>query len=64
MQQAYAPVSGGGAINGWSYAYTGSGGVIKISVYISCYAAVVPQINLGLYGRLMIRFHQRLGIFI
>ena len=45
MQQAYATVSGGGAVNGWSYTYTGSGGIVKISVYISCYVSVVPQSN-------------------
>ena len=45
MQQAYATVSGGGAANGWSYTYTGAGGIIKISVYISCYASVVPQVK-------------------
>ena len=43
MQQAYATVSGGGAVGGWSYTYTGSGGIVKISLYISCYVAVVPQ---------------------
>ncbi len=32
MQQAYAMVSGGGAVSGWSYTYTGSGGIVKISV--------------------------------
>ena len=45
MQQAYATVSGGGAVGGWSYTYTGSGGIVKISVYISCYVATVPQSN-------------------
>ena len=43
MQKAYATVSGGGAVNGWSYTYTGAGGIIKISVYISCYVAAVPH---------------------
>ena len=38
-------VSGGGAVNGWSYTCAGSGGVIKISVCISCYVSVVPQSN-------------------
>ena len=45
MQQAYASVSGGGAVNGGSYKYTGSGGIIKISVYISCYVSVAPQVK-------------------
>ncbi len=45
MQQAYATVSGGGVVGGWSYTYTGSGGIVKISVYISRYASVVPQSN-------------------
>ncbi len=43
MQQSYALVSDGGAVSGWSYTYTGSGGIVKISIYITCYAAVVPQ---------------------
>ena len=45
MQQAYTMVSGGGAVSGWSYTYTGSGGIVKISVYISCYVSTVPQSN-------------------
>ena len=45
MQNAYATVSGGGVVSGWSYTYTGSGGVVKISVYISCYVSTVPQSN-------------------
>ena len=45
MQQAYATVSGGGAVGRWSYTYTGSGGIIKISVYRSCFDSVVPQVK-------------------
>ena len=44
MQNAYATVSGGGAVSGWSYTYTGSGGVAKISVYISRYSSSSSQI--------------------
>ena len=40
MQQAYTTVSGGGAVSGWSYTYTGSGGITKISVYIYIYHAM------------------------
>ena len=45
MQQATTFVSGGGAVSGWSYTYTGSGGIIKVSVYISCYATIVAQVR-------------------
>ena len=36
---------GGGAVGGWSYSYTGSGGHIKISISISCYVATAPLIK-------------------
>lgn len=34
--------TGNAAIPAWNYVYTGSGGIVKISVYISCYSAVAP----------------------
>ena len=46
MVAATAALSGtGGAVSGWTYNYTSSGGVIKVSVYISAYVITAGAVK-------------------
>ena len=46
MVAATAIISGtSGAVSGWAYNYTSSGGIIKVSVYISAYVNIAGAVK-------------------